>query len=146
MHIPELHRFVMFAIEDLTGNKILDVGCGFGFWEGFVRSIIPQVDLSIVGIELTKEQLFFCKKYRCYNHLVLADARYLPFIDNSFDGALATELIEHIIKSDGKMIIEGMERVSKQKIVISTPNGFIPVKRQKNAWEHKSGWYPSEFK
>ncbi len=80
---------------------------------------------------------------------ILGDVRALPFKDNSFDCAVATEIIEHLRKEDGFIMLSEMERVSRQKIILTTPNGFLPTLPgpDDNPDEaHISGWEVEELR
>lgn len=70
------------------------------------------------------------------------------FGSNSFDCVLASDLIEHLTKEDGIRLIEVMEKIAKNKVIIFTPNGFLPQREHdNNPWQvHKSGWTVKEMK
>jgi len=57
-------------------------------------------------------------------------------------------LIEHLPKEDGKKLINLMENIAKKKIIIVTPNGFLPQKSYDNneLQEHVSGWTVAEMR
>ena len=76
-----------------------------------------------------------------------------PFIDKSFDLAMATDLIEHLDRASGFALIDQMERIAKKAVVIFTPVGFLDTEKyQKEAVGddrtliHRSGWDPEVFK
>ncbi|MCM8802024.1 MAG: SAM-dependent methyltransferase, partial [Candidatus Omnitrophica bacterium] len=48
----------------------------------------------------------------------------------------------------GLELIEKMEKIAKKKVIIFTPNGFLPQKEyENNPWEvHRSGWTAEEMK
>ena len=70
------------------------------------------------------------------------------FKENEFDVVVALDLIEHIEKDDGKKLINKLIKISKDLIIIYTPNGFLPQKGTiDNPYqEHKSGWNIKDFK
>jgi ubiquinone/menaquinone biosynthesis C-methylase UbiE len=99
-------------------ERILDVGCGWGRELSRLR--------NAVGIDIC---LPFLKTARHYvkNDVVLADARYLPFKENSFDFAVISEVIEHIVNP-----IEALNEIkrvlkSKAEFLIQTPNKLLTL-------------------
>lgn len=83
-----------------NGKKILDVGCGTGFFSKSLALSGYEVT-SVDGSELALE---YCKK-RGLKNLILSDACKLPFPDNSFDAVVALDILEHI-KDDGVAVKE----------------------------------------
>lgn len=83
-----------------------------------------------------------------HDFYVQGDVRRLPFKDKSFDCAVATEIIEHLIKEDALKMLGEMERVAK-KLVLTTPNGFLPTypgPLDNPDEAHLSGWTVTELK
>ena len=64
------------------------------------------------------------------------------FKDKSFDCVVALDLIEHLTKEEGAKLLKDIERIAKKKVVIFTPNGFVPQgEYDGNTYQiHKSGW------
>lgn len=58
-----------------------------------------------------------------------------------FDVVFALDLIEHLTVKDGKRLLSMMQKLSKEYVIIFTPNGFIkqydPINKFNN---HISGW------
>jgi ubiquinone/menaquinone biosynthesis C-methylase UbiE len=79
-------------------TPLLDVGCGFGEFAGvFFES---QVE---VGIDISLDDLVLAKRTKKYKKLQAADARRLPFEDNSFRTVLSMSVLEHIPKVQQSM-------------------------------------------
>ena len=121
--IAELYPLVMCIATKMPSKvtNALDCGCGRGRWGSFVRTDVNQ-DSYVVGVDIFLPNLFFCKKYGAYDDLVLADARSLPFNNDSFNMILACEIIEHLSKEDGCGLLKDLERIANGRIIISTPN------------------------
>ena len=92
------------GLADLKdGQKILDVGCGFG---GTVASLNERFqDLDLTGLNIDERQLERARqnvKPIGSNHIdfVQGDACRLPFADASFDRVLAVECIFHFPSRD----------------------------------------------
>jgi len=140
--------------EDVAGMKILDVGCGPGNLARLILSYrhnsVKQNIPLIIGVDLDTEVSNFIKQFSNYGDLVLADSRYLPFKNATFDIVAALEIIEHVPKEDGYRMIREAERVAKTKVILSTPNGFcnqgcIPADTGRG-YEHLSGWNARDFR
>jgi hypothetical protein len=83
-----------------------------------------------------------------YTDVVLADASRLPFKDHQFEVVLAFDVIEHLDKARGLIMIAEAERVGTLEVVIFTPNGFLPQGAlDDNPHQfHRSGWELPEFR
>ena len=94
-------------------QRILDVGCGWG------RELIRLK--NAVGVDIS---LPFLRTARNYvgNDVVLADAHYLPFRENTFDFITISEVLEHV--SDPKQVVAELRRTTREKgkLLIQTPN------------------------
>lgn len=129
------------------------MGCGIGKWATIVRCLVPNFkNVNMVGLDILKENLFFCKKYGAYDDLVLADGRYQPFKEGAFNVSLASEIIEHLHKREGLLLLEELQRITTMKVVVTTPNLWM---QQHPLYEngkpaaysrHLSKWAPSEFR
>jgi hypothetical protein len=78
--------------------------------------------------------------------------------DNSIDTIFLLDIIEHLEKKDGYLLIQQSIRVARKQIIIFTPLGFMPrhfTEMEKNGlWgdikhgetqTHRSGWTPDDF-
>ena len=76
--------------------------------------------------------------------------------DNSVDSIFLLDVIEHLEKEEGRMVIIESERVAREQIMIFTPLGYMPQHMERNqadGWglggstvqEHRSGWEPEDF-
>ena len=129
-------------------QSLLDIGCG----EGKTISVLPNVKgMYIVGIDA---YLPYLKDFRdgsqIYQDVVLCDASNLPFKDNSFDIALATEVLEHLSKEPGKQMLLEMERIARKQVIITTPLGEANQPLDKIEYDalqiHQHIWTPSELR
>ena len=136
-----------YELKKVLSNceSLLDVGCGsFSPIASFSKSFYSVgVDAFVPSIEKSRK-LGIHNKY--YNIDVLDIGK--KFKENSFDCVLASDLIEHLSKEDGFKLIEMMEKIAKKKVVIFTPNGFLPQgEYNNNPWQvHKSGWSVEEMR
>jgi len=118
---------IIFKNMNLSGKeKILEVGCGRGF---YLKTLIDVLsDLDITGIDLNKKYLSVAKKFIDNKKvkLINADATNLPFKNETFDRIIATEILEHI--PDDQKAISEMFRVLKPGgiAMITVPNKNYP--------------------
>ncbi len=117
------------VIPKVRGNKILDVGCGYGKW-GFLskkyfwtsRNGNAREQPFVVGIDVHLPNITCLTTHRIYDHLICGDAAHLPFEDRSFDTVLALEVIEHLEEAKGYQALRELERIATKCIILSTPN------------------------
>ncbi len=118
------YQWILRVEHELVGTceYLLDVGCGPHSPIDRFSARIPHV----VGIDIFAPSL-------------------VP--PNSFDEVVALDLIEHLTKDDGFQLIDAMERVARRKVIIFTPNGFLPQEPyDDNIYQrHISGWSAAEM-
>ena len=74
--------------------KILDVGCG----GGFLSNPLSELGHDVTGLDISQESLEVAKKYDTSKRVkyIIADARKIPFPDNSFDVIISMDFLEHV--------------------------------------------------
>jgi ubiquinone/menaquinone biosynthesis C-methylase UbiE len=87
-------------------RPILDIGCGFG--EFAVAYADEPIDM---GVDLSSRDLYTASKTKKYKNLTLADARDLPFADNTYGSVFSISTLEHIDNSD--KVLKELYRVLK---------------------------------
>ena len=114
------------AIED--GDRVLDMGCGRGFYLNFTRYLYPRAD--VVGVELDRPLLATARREVPGCRVANANAYALPFADGAFDKAMFTEVIEHI--PDDRAAMAELYRVLAPGgvLAMTTPNANYPL-----AWD-----------
>lgn len=120
------HRLVREAAGDLSGKRILDIGCSRGqLLERFRR----YDGAELVAIELDPEMLELARargiEALVHQINVFEDgqiAARLPYEDTSLDVVLAAEIIEHIVDTQG--FLAEIYRVLRPGgvVFVSTPN------------------------
>lgn len=113
-------------LQPQDGDRILDGGCGRGFYLRFIRQVcqaqIIGVELDPLIIELARQALVSEANILLLNaHL---DA--LPLGDGYFDKAILSEVLEHV--NDDVMVLRSVARVVKPGglIAITVPNANYP--------------------
>ena len=92
-------------------RPILDIGCG---WGEFAEAFGKKIDM---GIDIAPRDLYVAAKDKMYKNLTLADARDLPFSDNSYSSIISISTFEHI--KDTKKLLEEMYRVLKPEGILA---------------------------
>lgn len=93
-------------------RPILDIGCG---WGEFAEAFGKKIDM---GIDIVARDLYIASKGGMYKNLTLADARNLPFAENSYSSIISISTFEHIPNT--KKLLKEMYRVLK-------PNGILAI-------------------
>jgi ubiquinone/menaquinone biosynthesis C-methylase UbiE len=111
--------------KDITGKNILDIGCGFGWFE---LNMLNRGVKQIAGIEISAEDLKTAKTIKDRRAIFrVGGALKLPFPDNYFNTVVAWEVIEHIPKNTEDKMFKEVQRVLKKSgtFYLSTPyNSF----------------------
>jgi ubiquinone/menaquinone biosynthesis C-methylase UbiE len=107
---PE-NRFILEQLGDVTGKKLLDLGCGAGensvyFAKKGARCVATDYSPGMVEVALKLAENNGVKIEG-----MTANAMQLDFPDNSFDIVYASNLLHHL--PDPKMAIGEMQRVLK---------------------------------
>ena len=115
---PAYKRRAGIILENIKGSKVLEVGCGRGFYLKTIKKLYPTTE--IIGIDKNK-------KYIKGLEAIEADAQKLPFGANSFDTVIASEILEHV-DDDDKVLAE-IKRVLRPRgvVLISVPNANYPL-------------------
>ena len=92
-------------------KKILDVGCGAG-WLGAHK---PDKTIKVFGVDSDETRIRIARKYEV---VVTGDIRNLPYRDVSFDGILASHVLEHVYE-DTKAMEELYRILRKGGILIA---------------------------
>lgn len=103
-------------LSDIRRKKIIDVGCGDG---RTALSLVKRKN-SVVGIDISYTRLSRAKRktlrYSSYILLVQAYAEDLPIKRTIFDGAVCTEVLEHVLNDDALL---------KELFCVLKPNTWV---------------------
>lgn len=122
-------------------ESVLDLGCGEG-------SIIQffSAQRTVVGVDRYEPSLRQAVAGRRYTGVVLADIAAIPFLPGSFDAVTCFDLIEHFSEEEGCRLLPLIESLASKKVIVYTPNGFVPQGADVNPWQlHRSGWEVDDF-
>tara|TARA_R110002111_G_scaffold6275_4_gene27725 strand:+ start:127 stop:930 length:804 start_codon:yes stop_codon:yes gene_type:complete len=91
--------------------RVLDMGCGEGYYTGRLASVLPQAQLA--GLDISKDAILkACRRSKDIQWLVASSAR-LPVADQSLDAALCVfspwspEECVRTLRPGGKVLIVG---------------------------------------
>ncbi|PIY80169.1 MAG: hypothetical protein COY80_04335 [Candidatus Pacebacteria bacterium CG_4_10_14_0_8_um_filter_42_14] len=105
--------------EDISGKKLLDAGCGTGWFSGGAA----ERGASVTSMDLGEGLLNEVKK-KCKSKTVVGSIEKMPFPDASFDIVVTSEVIEHIPHQI--LAFKELSRVLKPggTLILTTPNKF----------------------
>jgi ubiquinone/menaquinone biosynthesis C-methylase UbiE len=93
------------ALAAAPGERILDVGCGPGFFSAELLAEVGESG-SVTGVDNSPAMLALAAR-RCAGHdnveLLEGEAGSLPVPDESFDAALAVQVIEYVADVEGAL-------------------------------------------
>ena len=135
--------------KKMRGLKILDVGHGYGSTGLYIRSRLNLNEWSILdGLEVYKPYHDLQAKMSIYDGLWLADARDMSMIkDGAYNISIGQHVVEHLGKDDGVIMLAGMERVTSDRVIVCTPNGYTesgPLDDNEHN-NHLHGWNREDF-
>lgn len=118
-------------------HSVLDLGCGPG-------SPIKYCDVPYsVGVDAFEPYIKASRNKKIHTRYILSSITTLDF-----DAVILIGVLEHLNKEEGKMLLEKVESWARKKVIITTPNGFLPQGQiNQNPYQvHRSGWTVDEMK
>ncbi|NPV06372.1 MAG: class I SAM-dependent methyltransferase [Anaerolineae bacterium] len=144
---PLEHQYLKCLRAEVVAScgTLLDVGCGSNSPAGHLT---PDLAWT-VGVDAFRPALEESRAKGFHSEYLQLDIRALGqhFAPGSFDCVLASDVIEHLHKQEGLALISHMETIARKRVIIYTPNGFLP---QGEAYgnpmqRHLSGWTVDEM-
>ncbi len=112
---PRFWQTVIKTFQDFynlnSESKILDVGCGKGFMLYDFIQLIPGI--TVAGIDISKYAIENAKE-EIKPFLQVANAKDLPFEDNSFDLVISITTVHNLNREECKQSLQEIERVSSK--------------------------------
>jgi ubiquinone/menaquinone biosynthesis C-methylase UbiE len=127
-------KLVLEHLGDLNGKRVADVGCGKGRFARIVKERNPGA--SVVALDLAEAMLL---PIPAEIERVAASMTALPLASEAFDGAYATESLEHAI--DIPAAVAELARIVKPggRIVIIDKNAEAWGRLKTPEWEQWFG-------
>lgn len=123
-------------------RSVLDLGCG-------PESPIKYCKVAYsVGVDVFEPYIKESKKRKIHHKYILKDITKVKFKPKSFDAVILIDALEHLKKHKGEQLLNKVEHWARKKIILSTPNGFLPQGNiDRNPFQiHRSGWEVEELK
>lgn len=95
----------------LTGNSILDLGCGLGMMSAYTSIPYTGIDFSTVAITYARQN---------YQATFVCGSFDYPFTEK-FDTVLLMEVLEHLELPDREKLLTTALNLAQQRIVITVP-------------------------
>jgi SAM-dependent methyltransferase len=109
----------------LCGRRVLEVGCGTGFW----TEVAAKVAAHIVAVDASEKMLKTARKrkWRCANvGYIHGDAYSLDEIPGKFDAGLANFWFSHVPKSRINAFLSSFhDRLERPAVVFMADNRYV---------------------
>ncbi|RME58082.1 class I SAM-dependent methyltransferase [Candidatus Parcubacteria bacterium] len=126
-------------------ETILDVGCG----SSSPLMLLDRGYKRTVGVDGFSPSIEASRKRRIHDEYVQGDLLDIDrmFAPDAFECVISIDVVEHFEKEKALELIHKMEIIASKRVVIMTPNGFLPQDEHSgNIYQrHLSGWSVSEF-
>jgi len=143
--LSRLFPTVVHCLIKELGNcrTVLDLGCG----PDSPLQYCGKMDLSI-GVEAFQPYITKSSAKKIHHKYLHKKVEDLYFPENSFDAVIMIELLEHLPAEAGLLLLEKAEKWAAEKVIVTTPNGFLPQKNLdgNELQQHLSGWTTDDFK
>jgi len=141
--IPNFRKEIEHAVGHC--KNLLDIGCGSN---SPIRYFSKKP--YCVGVDAFEPSIKKSMAKKIHDEYFLTDILEIDkkIEPNSFECVIALDVIEHFTKKEGYLILDIMEKIASKKIIVFTPNGFVPQGvYDENPWQvHKSGWTVEEMR
>lgn len=119
-------RTVVDYIDPKPGDRILDAGCGLGFY----LYLLGQVTTAeLFGVELSRARLATAASQRRVSgaSLFAGDVTRMPYREASFDAVILSEVLEHL--PDDRAALDEAFRVLRPggTLAVTVPNRRYPL-------------------
>lgn len=141
----------IMEIEKIESPKVLDAGCGEGFFTATLHEAFPQME--IVGCDGAEEALAIARKIDPKAIFEKANLYELPYRDYEFDLVICSEVLEHL--QEPAEALKELCRTGK-RVLITVPNepwfrlgnlvAFHNVLRLGDPIDHINHWTFGGFK
>lgn len=129
-------RLLVSELDCQPGDKVLDVGCGTGW---FTRRIagLPQSP-SVTGMDIDREALAYARGQDSETCYLPANAVQLPFSDSSFDRVMSVSALCFV--PEWPEALSEIIRVTRGRFVVGLLNRHSLLWRQKGRGRNQSAY------
>ena len=127
-------RVVKYRFQNLTGQKVLDLGCGYGYYTDYFQSI----GADVLGVDGSSEMIEIAKKrYQKCSFDICDITETFPFENENFDLIFCNQVL---------MDVEDIEKVFSECYRILKTNGIfyysiVHPAFYDSQWLKKRGFY-----
>jgi SAM-dependent methyltransferase len=116
-------------VDPQPDDRIVDLGCAAGALTDFLSGF----GATVTGVDASPQAIAKARSLFPQLQFVEADVRKLPFADDSFDKAVAGDLVEHLDDETFRAMLQELRRVLVRggTLSIYTPNPRHPIERLK---------------
>lgn len=128
----EVPRIIYREIELISKNKnedrplrVLDIGAGnASYWNDSIFNSCEDLEVTLLDASLEAYSSTPSSKHKFKRELGIVPANLNSYLDSEFDLIVALDLIEHLPKSEGYLLLYEIDRISSKSSLVFTPNGF----------------------
>jgi len=102
---------VKSAIESLPSARVLDVGCGTGFFTQHLKGEVTGLDQSAEMLEVARNRIPRATFVRC-------DALDLPFTDSAFERVFASNIYGLLLEDERVSFLAQVRRVATELVIL----------------------------
>lgn len=145
-HPLEIDPIIIGWLPNLSGMKVLDLGCGKGSLGLLLRQARGGLHAHLTGAEIFQPNIDFVRRFNIYDEILEGDITEKDQWPE-FDLVVACEILEHLPRDAGEQLLARLEE-GTEKVIVSTPNGRDlrgPIGGNP-AEAHLSVWNVADFK
>ena len=118
------------AISTLPPVRVLDVGCGTGFFTRHLRGEVVGLDQSEAMMEIARERVSWAA-------FVRGDALEMPFADRSFDRVFASSFYGLLQRPQRERFLAEARRVAGELVLVE-PTPLFSKSGRSEGWEERT--------
>jgi len=121
------NQAVVKALRFGAGHRILDLGCGDGYFTGYLKAKFPES--LVVGADYYLRAIRFARIMTNDSPYVAASAMALGFKSGCFDAVFLMDVVEHLDCEDRKQALTEAARALRPGgiVVVTVPSNLLPV-------------------
>lgn len=141
-HNPWVNSFTMEQLQRFAPKTVYDIGCGDGYYGRLVKHLFP--DTQVVGIDANSKWANHCKGLVEYDKVILADIVTIVRTIGG-EGAIAGDILEHLVEKDMKFVLDNLVANFKW-VIVNSPLNF-QLQPHNEVWEvHRCGLNRETFR